>query len=179
MNLLEETLVLLVASAFTGILLKLADSLGEKGNNLKAFMAAGGAALGFWLLVKTSAAGSTLGLAIILGCLAGLKVDRPNLWFGLLLFTLLVLLSGCSPPILHVLLLLSVLAAGDEYLHRYEEGLVGKITLHRPLLKVGAPAVTLLGMLSPASIPAIYAFDLSYEALSRLLGEASRNPREA
>ena len=180
MNPLYEALLLLAVSTPTGLMLKLSDSLGEKGNSLEGFTVAGGAAAGFWLLLKSSAAGSTLGLAIILGSLAALKVDRLNLWFGLALTTVLAVMLGWIPPSIPALIPLVALTAADEYLHEYGRKLTGalrKLSAFRPLLKVGVVMLAALNLLSPAAIPAILAFDLSYEAAGRLMGEASHTPK--
>lgn len=172
MNLLGEALILLTIATPTGLMLKLADSLGERKNSLKGFVVAGGAAVGFWLLLKSSPTGSTLSLAIILGSLAALKVDRLNLWFGLAVTGLLALILGYVPPLIPALIPLAALTAADEYLHGYGgklTGVLGKLAVSRLLLKVGVIVLALTGLLSLAAIPAILAFDLAYEAMGRLM----------
>jgi len=171
LNLLPEVLILPAIALPTGFLLKLADELGEEGNSLKGFLAAGGAASGFWLLMKASPSGSTLSLAIILGSLAALKVDRLNLWFGLAVVGLLALLLSLAPPLLLPLIVMTILTMVDEFLHGWGEktmGTLGRIAFHRPALKVGVVVLALSGLLSLAAIPALLGFDLAYEAAGRL-----------
>ena len=160
---LQETLTILAIFISAGATLKMADLWGEAGGGFKAYLASASAATLFWLMLKLSPSTSTLALAIILGSLFSGKIDRLNLVLGSILILILAVMLGFTPPVIPALILLTGLAALDEYLHEAD----GKILALRPALKIGVIVAAAIGWIVWEAALALLLFDLSYEALGR------------
>ncbi|MHC1586032.1 MAG: hypothetical protein ACXQTV_00630 [Candidatus Hecatellaceae archaeon] len=158
---LPEALAIVVF-ALAGVSLKAADEWGEANLGLRSYLASAAAAFCFWYMLKLSPSTSALGLAIIFGNLAAGKVDRANLIFGLILTATLAVLLGFTQPTIPALILLTFLAALDEYVHG-----LGGILSFRPALKIGVVVAGLLGWVGWPTVLALFAFDLAYEAWGR------------
>ncbi len=157
--------------ALAGVSLKIADDYGEGGSNLLGYAAAVTAAGLFWLLVKVDQYTSAVMLAVVVGCIASLKVNRWNLTAGLILLAVLMGAMGFETPALPPLVTLSVATYLDELGHD-RQWRVGGIKLffrYRCLLKGLVVLLAALGLLSPLSALGLIVFDISYDAAGAAL----------
>lgn len=156
----------LLAFALAGVFLKLADDYGEKGNSLIGYAAAFTAAGLFWLLVKVDQYTSAVMLAVVVGCIASLKVDRWNLIAGLILLAVLMGAMGFEIPALPPLITLATAAYLDEAGHdrRWRWGWIKRVFRYRPILKGLVVLLAALGLLSPLSAVGLIVFDVSYDS---------------
>jgi hypothetical protein len=156
----------LLTFALAGVFLKLADDYGEEGNSLLGYAAAFTAAGLFWLLIKVDQYTSAVMLAVVVGCIASLKVDRWNLIAGLILLAVLMGAMGFEIPALPPLITLAAAAYLDEASHdrHWKRQWIKRVFRYRPLLKGLVVLLAALGLLSPLSAVGLIVFDISYDS---------------
>jgi hypothetical protein len=155
-----DSLGLIIVFCLAGFFLKTADFLGEKGFKVKAFLASGLSALLFWVLLKANSETATLILSITVGCVLALKVDRPNLVFGVGFLAFLAFIFGFCLPIFWLLVLLTAVTVLDEFTH---EKLKNMFFRFRGFLKTVVVILAFLGFLSYLNALGFIIFDLTYD----------------
>ena len=160
--------LVVIVFCLAGFSLKMADLLGERDGGVKAFFVSGVSATLFWFLLKANNESSTIILSIVVGCLLTLKVDKPNLVFGLGVLVFLAFLLGFCPPIFWLLILLLVLTVLDEVTH---EKLKNPFFRFRGFLKVAVVVLAVLGFLGYLNALGFILFDLAYDLTSVWLGK--------
>lgn len=164
---------LILTFFFAGISLKIADYLGEKGLKLKAYSASIVSAFLFWMLIKNDPQSSTIVCSIIFGCLLSFKVDKPNLFLGVLLIFALSIFLGFSMPIFWLLAILTSTVMLDEFMHEKftGKGMFSIFFRFRFILKIGVLTAFFVSVLSLIHLIGFFLFDLSYDLLSLYLKE--------
>ncbi|MEM3736621.1 MAG: hypothetical protein QXJ75_00810 [Candidatus Bathyarchaeia archaeon] len=164
-------LIHILEFALAGILLKMADKYGEERNSLIGYASAFAAASLFWLLVNVDHYTSTAILAVVIGCIASLKVDRWNLAAGLALLVALMVIIGLEFPVLPALTALSVAAYLDEAGHDrpWRMRYVKLLFRYRFFLKGVAVLLAVIGLLNMLSAVGLITFDISYEVAGAML----------
>jgi len=175
--------LILLTFASAGFTLKVADVWGERKKGLPAYGASAAAAFLFWLLLQTDGSTATLMVAVVLGSLASLKVDRLNLVFGLAFLAALSAGLGFQHPKPVLLAALTALGFLDEKLHDHwgsRGGTAFWFFRLRGLMKVGAVSLGLTGQLTVFSVAGFMVFDSCYDLSSLLpagrVPELSRRP---
>jgi multisubunit Na+/H+ antiporter MnhE subunit len=157
---------LLLTYALTGISLKAADVYGEVKTDLKAYGISIASAFLFWLLLSESPSTSTFMVAVIIGCVASLKVNRPNLIIGLVIIVILSATLGFHTPIIWPLIILASAAYLDEFAHEHTSKWKHNFQLffrYRCFLKATALVIALTGAVTLPSMVGFLIFDICYD----------------
>lgn len=154
-------LELIAVFCLAGFFLKTSDFFGEEKVKVKAFLTSGLSAFFFWILLKANSETATLMFSIIIGCVLTLKVDRPNLIFGVVFLAFLALTFGFYPPIFWLLALLTTITVLDELTHEK----FGRILFFRfrCFLKIAVVTLAFSGFLNCLNALGFIVFDLTYD----------------
>ncbi len=155
-----------------GATLKLADRQGENSRGLGAYGSAilSGVLLG--TLMHVGADESSYVLGIVLGVAFGGKIDRPNLWAGLLTVAIVALILGLSEPFLWLVAVVAILSLIDEIGHgrlSKRRDLLGLMFRYRAALKIATILLAMASLISLTAAIGFLCFDLSYDAVSQIL----------
>jgi hypothetical protein len=163
----------LLTFAFGGLTLKLADFTGERGGLLIPYLTAGLSALFFAILIGDNPSSSAMVIGIIVGSALSLKLDRPNLVFGLVATVLIAIMLGFKTPLPWLLILVSASSFIDEVGHNRldrTDHRLRPIFRHRLILKTVIALLTASRLLSIIHGLGFFCFDLTYDATNWLLG---------
>lgn len=165
----------LLAYALSGVTLKTADVLGERGKNSRSFLSAAISAFLFGLLTSESVFSASLILGIIIGVTLSKKVDRPNMVFGLILTLVFAVYFGVQTPTLWLLTGVAFFTFIDEVgheKHRQKKGVPAFFFQYRLSLKLAMIFLTLCAQIQALHLMGFLCFDLCYDLTSYLINKA-------
>ena len=164
-----------MAYALSGLTLKTADVLGERGKTLRSFLSATISAFLFGVLTSESVFSSSLILGMIIGVTLSKKVDRPNMVFGLILTLVFAVYFGVQTPTLWLLTGVAFFTFIDEAgheKHRQKKGLPAFFFRYRLSLKLAMIFLTLCSQIQALGLMGFLCFDLCYDLTSHLINKA-------
>ena len=165
----------LFAYALSGLTLKTADVLGERGKILPSFLSATISAFLFGVLTSESVFSASLILGMIIGVTVSKKVDRPNMVFGLILTLLFAVYLGVQTPTLWLLTGVAFFTFIDEVgheKHRQKKGFPAFFFRYRLSLKLALIVLTLGAQIQALQLMGFLCFDLGYDVTSHLINKA-------
>lgn len=164
--------MLFITCLLAGITLKLADVYGEGDHNIRQYVFAIVSALSFGALLSYDSVSSSIFLGIIGGVLLSRKINRSNLFFGLILALVIAWIGGFQAPIVWLLIIVMVFSFLDETCHDRFADKKDRFTLFfsvRPLLKIAMLLLTVLALIDVIYVIGFFSFDCSYDLTSWLL----------